>query len=55
MGDEQIFLKSRRDVPLMKIYGMSLIWAGSILLDNTFKHEVVEEDIKLGAVLFHII
>ena len=37
MGDGQILLKPLRDVPLIKIYRMSLISAGSISLDSTFK------------------
>jgi hypothetical protein len=36
MGDGRIFLKASATLPLMKIYGMSLIWAGSISLDSTF-------------------
>jgi hypothetical protein len=37
MGDGRIFLKASVMLPLTKIYGMSLIWAGSISLDSTFK------------------
>ncbi len=37
MGDGRIFLKTRRDVSFYKFYRMSLISAGSILLDSTFK------------------
>jgi hypothetical protein len=36
MGDGRIVLKSLCDA-LIKIYGMSLIWIGSISLDSTFK------------------
>ncbi len=38
MGDRRIFLKSRCDTfPLIKIYWMSLLSAGFISLDSTFK------------------
>ncbi len=37
MGDGKIFLKTAVPVPLIEIYRMSLILAGSISLDSTFK------------------
>ncbi len=37
MGDRRIFLKNPATLPLTKIYRMSLISTGSILLDSTFK------------------
>ncbi len=37
MGDGQILLKTRRDDSFKEIYQMSLISAGSISLDSTFK------------------
>ncbi len=38
MGDGRIFLKkAATTLPLIKIYRMSLLSAGSILLDSTFK------------------
>jgi hypothetical protein len=37
MGGGRIFLKTFRASHLMKTYGMSLISAGSISLDITFK------------------
>jgi hypothetical protein len=37
MGDGWIFLKTAVTLPLIKIYQMSLILIGSILLDSTFK------------------
>jgi hypothetical protein len=37
MGDGRIFLKTPATLPLIKIYQMSLILAGSISLDSTFK------------------
>jgi hypothetical protein len=37
MGDGRTFAqKAAATLPLMKIYGMSLVWAGSISLDSTF-------------------
>jgi hypothetical protein len=38
MRGGRIFLKTFPPLSLMKIYRMSLILAGSISLDNTFKH-----------------
>jgi hypothetical protein len=38
MGDGRIFLKTRATFPLIKLYGMSLILAGSISLDSTFNN-----------------
>ncbi len=37
MGDRRIFLKPSTPLSLMTIYRMSLISAGSISLDSTFK------------------
>jgi hypothetical protein len=37
MGDRQIFLKTSSPLSLMTTYQMSLISAGSISLDSTFK------------------
>jgi hypothetical protein len=37
MGNGRIFLKTRRDVSFNKVLLMSLISAGSISLDSTFK------------------
>jgi hypothetical protein len=43
MGDGWIFLKSLRDASFNKeIYQMSLLSAGSILLDSTFKYGTVK-------------
>jgi hypothetical protein len=40
MGDGRILLKPRRDDSFRKAYRMSLISAGSISLDSTFKHHL---------------
>ena len=37
MGDGRILLKTHATIPLKKSYRMSLISAGSISLDSTFK------------------
>ncbi len=44
MGDGQILLKPRRDDSFKKSYRMSLISAGSISLDSTFKGSIADAD-----------
>jgi hypothetical protein len=43
MGDGRIFLKTRRTLPLIKIYRMSLISTGSISVDSTFNDGLSNE------------
>ncbi len=52
MRDGRIFLKRRRDASFKKIYGMSLIWAGSILLDSTFK-PATPNNLKYKYYIYH--
>jgi hypothetical protein len=38
-GRADFFKKTAATLPLIKVYGMILIWAGSISLDSSFKLE----------------